>query len=210
MSVQAVNRALRRVPPWMIYAAAALHIGWLFWLAASGRMGPEPVGALEHVYGETALKLIVVVLAITPLLRRTRVNMMRFRRALGLSAFAYLCAHLLVWLVLDVQIPALIWADILKRPYITVGMAGFLLMLPLALTSNDRAVAWMGAVAWRRLHWLTYPAALLGAVHFVMLRKTWQPEPLAWLAIVVALLALRVTWRARRGRRRTADHRVDA
>lgn len=190
-----INGALRRVPQWVLYIMCALHIGWAFWLAASGQLGAEPIKALEHVYGETALKLIVVVLAITPLLRHARVNLVRFRRALGVSAFAYVSAHLLVWLVLDVQVPAEIWADIVKRPYITVGMAGFVLMLPLALTSNDWSLRRLGNAAWRRLHKLTYPAALLGAVHFVMLRKGWQPEPLIYLGLIALLLALRVRWR---------------
>ncbi|WP_137701267.1 protein-methionine-sulfoxide reductase heme-binding subunit MsrQ [Marimonas lutisalis] len=191
MIAQAINRAARRVPTWAIYILCGAHIGWAFWLAASGQLGPEPVKALEHVYGEKALQLIVAGLAITPLLKFARVNLVRFRRAVGLSAFAYLLAHLLVWLVLDVRVPAEIWADIVKRPYITVGMAGFALLLPLALTSNDWSVRRMGAQAWRRLHKLVYPAAVLGAVHFVMLVKGFQIEPLIYLGAVVVLLLMR-------------------
>ena len=105
-------------------------------------------------------------------------------------AFFYVSAHLLVWLVLDVQIVSQIWADILKRPYITVGMAAFVLMIPLAATSTNRAIRALGA-RWRKLHRLTYMVALLGALHFVMLVKGFQLEPLVYMGIVIGLLALR-------------------
>ena len=93
----------------------------------------EPIEALEHEYGEMALQLLIFGLAITPLRRHLGLNLMKFRRAIGVLTFGYVSFHLLVWLVLDVQVPGQIWADILKRPYITVGMAGFLLLLPLAV-----------------------------------------------------------------------------
>lgn len=192
--IKAMNGALRRVPAWALYILCAAHVGWLFWLGASGQMGPEPIKALEHAYGINALKLIVAVLLITPLLKHTRLNLVRFRRAIGVSAFVYVLAHLLVWLVLDVQVPAQIWADIVKRPYITVGMTGFVLLLPLVATSNNWSVRRMGGAAWRRLHRLTYPAAVLGAVHFVMIGKTWATEPLVYLTVVAGLLALRLRW----------------
>ena len=131
-------------------------------------------------------------LCITPLRRFAGVNLLRFRRAVGLIAFFYVLLHLLVWLVLDVQIPAQIWADIVKRPYITVGMAGFALLIPLALTSNNLSVRRLGGLRWRQLHRLTYAAVLLGALHFVMLAKGFQIEPLAYLIAVLGLLALRL------------------
>ena len=206
MIAPVLNRAARRVPTAAIYILCAAHIGWLFWLAATGQMGPEPIKALEHQYGEWALKLLVAVLAVTPLLKFARVNLVRFRRALGLSTFAYVVAHLSVWLFLDVQVPALIWEDIVKRPYITVGMAGFALLLPLAATSNNLSIRRLGGQGWRRLHRLTYPAVVLGAVHFVMLRKGWQIEPLVYLGIIAVLLALRL----RRSPRRPAVQQARA
>jgi sulfoxide reductase heme-binding subunit YedZ len=101
--------------------------------------------------------------------------------------------HLMVWLALDLQFRwGEIWADIVKRPYITVGMLGFLAMLPLALTSWDGAVRRMGAAAWRRLHRLAYVAGVAGAIHFLWLVKAWPVEPMLYLAAVVGLLALRL------------------
>lgn len=200
---QRINAALRRLPTWPIYAAALAWPLWLLWQGLTGELGPDPVKAMEQALGRTGLKVLVAGLAVTPLRRLTGINLIRFRRALGLAGFWLIAMHLLVWLVLDVQIPAQIWADIVKRPYITVGMAGFALMVPLAATSWNGAIRRMGPVAWRRLHRLVYPAVLLGAVHYVMVGKVWQPEALGWLAAVVVLLALRlpVPGRARAGAR---------
>ena len=192
----ALNGALRRVPPWTIYLAGLGWAAWLFWLGLTGGLGVEPIDALERRYGELALQLLVVGLAVTPLRRFTGLNLMRFRRAIGVTAFGFALAHLAVWAVLDVQSVARVWEDIVKRPYITVGMTAFLMLLPLAMTSNNLSVRRMGGVLWRRLHKLAYPAAILGAVHYIWLARGFQIEPLAYLAAIVALLALRFDPRA--------------
>lgn len=192
------NAVLRRVPAWLLYIVGVGWAVWLFWLAANGGLGVEPIEALEHRYGKLALQLIVIGLAITPLRRGIGLNLMPFRRALGLLAFFYVTAHLMVWAVLDVQSLAASWADIVKRPYVTIGMAGFLLLLPLAATSNDLALRRLGAIRWRRLHRLVYPAAILGAVHYIWLAKGLQLEPLAYFIIISALLALRIRTRSAR------------
>ena len=186
-----LNQLLRRVPVWSVYLLGLLPVPVLFFLGLTGGLGVEPVKALEHEYGELALKLLVAVLAVTPLRRYTGLNLMRFRRALGVLSFIYVLCHLLVWLLLDVQIPSQILADILKRPYITIGMAAFVLLLPLAVTSNNASVRRLGP-RWRILHRLTYPAIALGALHYVMLVKGFQIEPLAYLAVILTLLALRL------------------
>ena len=118
--------------------------------------------------------------------------------------FTYVSLHLLVWLVLDVQVPGQIWADIVKRPYITVGMAGFVLLLPLAVTSNNLSVRRLGP-RWRSLQRLVYPAAILGGVHYVMLAKGFQIEPLIYLALILGLLLLRVPFPRLLTRIRQAD-----
>lgn len=188
-----LNAGLRRVPVWPLYVLGAVPAVWLFWLGLTGGLGPDPAKALEHRYGKIALQFLVAGLAVTPLRAHLGLNLLRFRRALGLLAFGYVLLHLLVWLVLDIQLDAAaIVADILKRPYITIGMAGFLLLVPLAATSNDAALRRMGAAAWRRLHWLTYPAALAASVHYVMVVKAWPLEPFLYLGAILALLALRL------------------
>ncbi len=192
-----INGAARRLPAWPIYIVGLIPAGWLFYLGATNQLGPEPVKVLEHEYGLIALQLLVGGLAITPLRKYAGLNLLKFRRAIGVLSFLYVAFHLLVWLVLDVQILSEIIKDIYKRPYITIGMVGFLVMLPLALTSNNWSVRKLGAVTWRRLHQLTYGAVILGAVHFVMLSKGFQLEPLLYLAAALGLVALRVKWNRR-------------
>lgn len=189
--MQAINQTLRRIPVWAVYLMGALPAPWLFYLGLTGGLGIEPIEALEHRYGELALQLLIAGLAITSLRRFVGLNLVKFRRAIGVLTFVYVSLHLLVWLVLDVQLPSQIWADILKRPYITVGIGAFLLLLPLTATSNNWSVRRLGP-RWRRLHWLVYPAALLGGLHYVMLAKGFQIEPLIYLAAIVILLALRL------------------
>ncbi len=191
MIQQHINQWARQIPSWVVYVLLLIPAPWFFYLGATGGLGVEPIKALEHEYGELALKLLVAGLAITPLRTHLGINLIKFRRAIGLMAFFYVSAHLLVWLVLDVQIVSQIWADILKRPYITIGMVGFILMLPLAVTSNNRSIRMLGP-KWRQLHKLTYMVVLLGAVHFLMLVKGFQLEPILYLAVILALLALRL------------------
>jgi sulfoxide reductase heme-binding subunit YedZ len=189
--IDAINTALRRLPTWVLYLLGSLYPVWLLYLGMTGGLGADPVKALEHELGERALQLLILGLAVTPLRRFVGVNLIRFRRALGVLTFTYVALHLLVWLLLDVQIVSQILADIAKRPYITIGMAGFVLMVPLALTSNDASVKRLGR-KWKRLHLLTYPAAFLGGLHYVMLAKGFQIEPLIYLTVIVVLLALRL------------------
>ncbi len=194
-----LNAALRRVPAWPIYIVAALPPAWLLWRGVQGQLGADPVKAIEHQMGLWALQMLIAGLAITPLRRFLGLNLLRYRRAIGVTAFVYVVLHLLAWLVLDM---GLLWGqalqDIVKRPYITVGMASLLLLTPLALTSNDWSVRRLGGMRWRRLHRLVYPAVVLGAVHYLWLVKSWPPEPIVYLTIVLALLALRLIPRTRR------------
>ena len=192
VAVQSINGALRRLPTWPVYTVGLLVPGWFLYLGMTGGLGAEPIKELEHRLGELGLQMLIATLAVSPLRRFTGIALIKFRRALGLLTFYYISLHLLVWLVLDVQILAQIWADIVKRPYITIGMAGFLVLIPLALTSTDAAIRRLGAARWRRLHQLSYGAAVLGAVHYVMLAKTWQLEPLLYLTGVLVLLGLRI------------------
>ncbi len=207
-----LNTALRHVPIWLVYLLGTLPPLWFLYLGLTGGLGVEPINALERELGDLALQALVLGLAVTPLRRLVGLNLMKFRRAIGVLTFFrraigvltffYVLAHLLVWLVLDVQILSQIGADILKRPYITVGMGAFGLMLPLALTSNNMSVRKLGP-RWRKLHRLVYPAALLGGVHNIMVSKTWQGDSLAWMAVILLLLAWRVadSLQKRRSRR---------
>ena len=207
MSVQSINQTLRRVPAWPVYLLGAVPLALLVVQVAAGDLGADPVKTLERSLGEWGLKFIVAGLCITPLRWATGVSLIKYRRAIGLLAFFYVALHLTTWVVLDLQFRwAEIGADLIKRPYIIIGMIGFVALLPLAVTSNTLSVRRMGAAAWQKLHRLTYVAALAGAIHYIMLVKTWPLEPMLYLAAVLALLALRAgrVWRRSQGMARSA------
>ena len=190
--VAALNRVARRPPTWTVYLAGFGWSAWLLWLGTTGGFGADPVKGLEHSLGKLGLQLLVAVLCVTPLRRYVGVNLIKFRRALGLTAFYYVALHFLTWIVLDMGLRlSEVLGDIAKRPYVTIGMAGLLLLLPLAMTSNDRMLRRLGAVRWRKLHLLTYPAVMLGAVHYVWLVKAWPLEPFVYLAVFLGLIASR-------------------
>ncbi len=191
--VDQINGVARKVPTWPLYILGLLPVPWLLYLAQTGALGREPIKALEHELGELALQLLILGLTITPLRRYLGLNLIKFRRMIGVLAFTYVALHLLVWVVLDMSLLwGQMWADIWKRPYITVGMAGFLMLLPLAATSNNLSLRKMGAVAWRKLHKLTYIAVLAGGVHFLWLVKGFQMEPILYMGAILILLALRL------------------
>ena len=195
MVIQWINTGLRKIPTWVLYLI--LLIPGLLTLAAglTDNLGPEPINELEEELGELALKLLILGLAVSPLLHFTRINLVRFRRAIGVMAFAYVMAHFLVWFLLDLQSLSHIWTEIAKRPYVTVGMAGFIAMIPLALTSNDLSVRRLGRF-WRVLHRLTYLVAILAGLHFIMLSKGFDVEALAHMVVILAFLAMRIgKWR---------------
>lgn len=187
-----LNALARRVPTWVIYTLGAVPLAFLVWGAISNDLGADPVKAVEHQLGILGLQFLLASLAITPL-RRLGLNLIRFRRALGLLAFAYVSLHLVAWVWLDM---GLRWsemaADLWKRPYIIAGMVGFAALLPLALTSTNAAIRRMGPVAWGRLHKLAYLAILAGILHFVLLSKVWTTEVLVYSGLAMGLLAIRL------------------
>ncbi|MEM1101292.1 MAG: protein-methionine-sulfoxide reductase heme-binding subunit MsrQ [Pseudomonadota bacterium] len=194
MTVAPINRAARKLPTWPIYALSPLPIAWLYYEGITGGLGVDPTKTIEHQLGLWSLWILIAGLAITPLRDHLGINLVKFRRAIGVTAFVYVLAHLLTWLVLDVQFQN-VWADIVKRPYITLGMAAFALMIPLTLTSNNWSVRAMGASAWRKLHKATYLVLILGAVHWLLLVKGFQWEPIIYSGVIAALLLARVKWR---------------
>ncbi len=187
-----LNALARRVPTWVIYLSGVLPFLWLAWNTMQGDLGPDPVKAVEHRLGELGLQFLLVSLAVTPL-RRLGLNLIRFRRALGLLAFFYIALHLVAWVWLDMGLRwAEVTADLWKRPYIILGMVGFLAMLPLAATSGNWAIRRMGPKAWGRLHRLAYVAVIAGVLHLLLLVKVWTVEELTYAVLAVGLLAVRL------------------
>ncbi|RDW14641.1 sulfite oxidase heme-binding subunit YedZ [Paracoccus thiocyanatus] len=189
---QGLNRWLRQVPVWAVWLAGLIPLGLLVWDTLHGNLGVDPVRDIEHRLGRTAIYFLLATLAVTPLLRITRLNMMRFRRALGLLCFTYAACHVAAWVVFDMSF---LWAqmlrDVVKRPYLVFGMLGFGMILVLAATSNGFSVRRLGA-RWRQLHRLVYPLAILAAAHWLWALKVWEPWPLAILAAILGLFGLRI------------------
>ena len=165
--------------------------------AWQANLGANPIETITHTTGEWGLRFLVATLALTPIRLVSGWNVvLRFRRMLGLFAFFYAFMHLSTYLVLD---QFFVWEDIvediLKRPYITLGMGGFLCMLPLALTSTRGAITRLGGRRWRQLHRLSYVAGVLGVVHFLWLVKADHREPLIYLGLLLLLFLIRFRYR---------------
>ncbi len=199
MIVDQINKAARRLPTWVVYVGSILPPAWLLYAGITGLLGVDAVKAMEHQIGEWGLQVLIASLLITPARRFLGLNLLKFRRALGLIGFFYVFLHLMIWLGLDIQFRwDEVWKDILKRPYISIGMLGFVVMIPLALTSWNGAVRRMGAAAWRKLHKLAYLAVAAGGIHYVLLVKGWQLEPMLYCAAIAIILASRIRWQGLR------------
>ncbi len=199
MAGQATTQGSKRgftvpqVPKIAVYIVGFVPAVWLFYEGVNDRLGADPMRYLEQALGLWALRFLIASLTITPLRQIFKINLLRYRRAIGLLAFYYAALHLLTYLVLDQGLDfEAIWADIVKRPYITIGMATFLVLIPLAATSNNAAIRRLGGQTWARLHRLVYVAAIGATLHFVLVVKSWPPEPLIYAAIVAVLLGYRL------------------
>ena len=172
---------------------------YLVGAALTGGLGANPIDAITDETGTWTLRFLVATLAVTPLRRLTGWSALApWRRTLGLFAFFYGSLHFLTYLWLDQFFDvAAIVKDIGKRPFITAGFTAFVLMVPLAVTSTARMVRRLGGVAWRRLHRLVYVVAAAGVVHYWWLVKADIRRPLAYAAIVGALLRAGLGWAGR-------------
>ena len=171
--------------------------------AARGGLGANPIEEVLNRFGFWTLTFLLLSLAPTALRILTGWGgAIRFRRTIGLFAFLYALFHFATYLVLDQFFDlAAILDDIAKRRFIAVGFAAFVLLIPLALTSNDRAVRRLGFVRWQRWHRLVYVSAVLGVIHFLWRVKADLREPLLFASVLVVLLGIRIVAALRRRRR---------
>lgn len=176
---------------WGIYAVGLAPAIWSFWLAANNQLGANPVKEFEHILGLWALRFLILTLLVTPLRDLFRLNFLPYRRALGLLAFYYVAMHFVTYVILD---RGLNWPEIVKdvtqRWFIIIGFVAFILMIPLALTSNQWSIRKLKN-KWQSLHRLVYLIALAGSLHFLMSVKSWPTEPLVYGLIIIVL----VLWR---------------
>jgi sulfoxide reductase heme-binding subunit YedZ len=183
-----------------VWAVCLTPLAALLVRAYTGDLGANPIDFVTRTLGDTTIRILLAGLALTPLRLVFGIGwQMPLRRLLGLFAFFYAALHFGVWIVLDhfFDWPTM-GADIVKRPYITVGLTALLLLTPLAATSTTGMVKRLGAATWRRLHRLVYGAAVLAVLHFVWLAKVGRTEQYVYAAILAVLLGVRAGFALRR------------
>jgi sulfoxide reductase heme-binding subunit YedZ len=183
--------------PWLnpaLVAGGSVPAALLVFRAATHGLGANPISTALNQLGLLGLVLVMATLACTPLQLLFKWTWpIRVRRTLGLLAFAYVTAHFLTYLLLDLQLDfASLGADLVKRPFITVGFTAWLLLIPLALTSTDASVRRLGFKRWKLLHRLSYVVAVLGVIHFTWRVKKDVTEPALYGALLAGLLLVRV------------------
>ncbi|MBD8650169.1 protein-methionine-sulfoxide reductase heme-binding subunit MsrQ [Rhizobium sp. CFBP 13726] len=191
LSIPALPRRYHAASIWALYVVGLCPAAWYFYQAATGGLGFNPVKTFEHLIGIWALRFIILTLAVTPLRDILGINWIRYRRALGLLAFYYVVFHFSVYLLLDLQLNfGAVGSDIVRRPYITIGFACLLLLIPLAVTSNNWSIRKLGQT-WVKMHKLIYLVALGGALHYVLAVKSVTLVPFIHIAAIGLLLAYR-------------------
>jgi sulfoxide reductase heme-binding subunit YedZ len=177
-----------------VFAAALLPFVWLAWRVFTDDLGTNPIETLNRYTGDWTLRFLLITLAVTPLRKLSGWHwLMRLRRMLGLYAFFYACLHFLSWIWIDQYFDLdSIVADIAKRPFITLGFACFVMLIPLAATSTNAMVRRLGGRRWQRLHRLVYFIAAGGVLHYLWLVKSDIREPLLYGLILMALLGYRL------------------
>lgn len=180
-----------------VFIASLIPLALLGWRALQGRLGANPIEFITHSTGWWTLAFLLITLTVTPLRKLTNLNwLLRLRRMLGLFAFFYACLHFTTYIWLDQFFDwASVVKDVAKRPFITVGFAAFVLLIPLAATSTNAMVKRLGAKRWQLLHRAIYLIATLGVLHFWWLVKKDIREPLAFAIVLAILLGARIIWR---------------
>jgi sulfoxide reductase heme-binding subunit YedZ len=182
----------------------------LMWRFYHDELGANPIETITHKTGDWTLRFLLITLCVTPFRKLlNQPKLARFRRMVGLFAFFYGCLHLTTWVWLDKFFDVHeMWRDVVKRRFITVGMTGFVLLIPLAITSTAGWVRRLGFVRWQRLHRLVYFSALAGVIHYYWLVKSDVRLPLFYLGILTLLLLYRLPgWlRSTEARPRGSDH----
>jgi methionine sulfoxide reductase heme-binding subunit len=178
----------------VVFLACLIPAGLLIRGAVTGNLSSNPTQFLEHATGDWTLRFLAITLAISPLRKILgQPQLIRFRRMLGLFAFFYAFCHFCIYLGLDQVLDFHgVWADVIKRKYITVGFTGFVLMIPLAITSTAGWIRRMGGKRWQMLHRLIYASAVAGVIHYFWLVKSDIHLPLEYAGVIGALLAWRV------------------
>ena len=178
----------------IVFILCLVPVGAIAWPFLHGNIIPDPAAFIQHATGDWILRFLVITLTITPLRKLLGLpELIRFRRMFGLFAFSYACLHFFTYIGFDKLFDmSEILKDVAKRPYITVGFTGFVLLIPLAITSTAGWIRRLGGRRWQMLHRLIYISAMCGVIHYYWLVKSAVIRPLTYGAIVAILLAWRV------------------
>ena len=188
-----LGKWIRRSKP-IVFVLCLVPITLLIVDILTGNISADPIEDITNVTGQWGIRLLLVTLAITPLRSITGINqLILLRRMLGVFCFFYILLHFSTWLVIDnfFDIQRM-FEDIVERYYILFGSAAFLMLIPLAATSTNRMVKWLGAKRWLKLHKLVYLIGILGVVHFYLQVKADITQPVIYAAILAVLLGFRV------------------
>jgi sulfoxide reductase heme-binding subunit YedZ len=177
-----------------VFLLCLVPLAILLWRAVHGELTANPIEFITHTTGDWTLRFLVITLAITPLRKILKLpQLIRFRRMFGLFAFFYVCLHFGTWIGLDKFFDwHEMWKDVLKRRFITVGFTGFVLLIPLAVTSTAGWIRRLGGKRWQLLHRAIYLTAVLGVIHYYWLVKSDVRKPLEYAGMVGILLAWRL------------------
>jgi len=178
----------------IVFLLGVTPLGLLGWRALNSNLTANPIEYITHFTGDWTIRFLIFTLCITPFRKLLRFpELIRFRRMLGLFAFSYVCLHFLTWLVIDQQFNLHdMWADVLKRRFITVGFTAFVLLIPLAVTSTAGWIRRLGGKRWQQLHRAIYVAAVCGVIHYYWLVKSDIRMPLFYGTLVGLLLLWRL------------------
>ena len=184
---------IRHFPVWLLYFILLIPIPLYFYWGIVNQLGPDPLRFLEHKYGELGLVFLLITLSISPLLRYAKINLMKFRRCVGLVAFYYIVSHIFVYFFLDIGLSMdLLLSDLQKRYFIIAGFFAFITLIPMAFTSNNFALRKLGTRTWNKIHSFVYIAIILSIFHFILMSKTWTGELYFYTAITIIILILKI------------------
>jgi sulfoxide reductase heme-binding subunit YedZ len=193
------KKRYRKIFKPLVFLGSLSPVCWLAYAVYSDTvfgtrlMTADPIQKLDRELGDWALIFIILSLSVRPLAQLFKNNeLIAYRRMVGLFAFFYVCLHLTSYISLNLQFAFNEFIqDIFKRNFITIGIIGFILLIPLAVTSTKSAIKWLGGRRWKKLHALIYPIVLLGTLHFFMMVRADFTRPLMYLIVILALLGFR-------------------
>ena len=188
-----LNTLFRSLPVHLVYFFLLIPIPFYFFLGVANRLGPDPLRTLEHKYGELGLIFLFVTLSISPILRYSKINLVKFRRCIGLVSFYYIVSHVCIYVFLDIGLSLdLLMSDLKKRYYIIAGLFAFVTLIPLAVTSNSFALRKLNIRTWKKIHSFIYIAIILAIFHFILMSKTWTGELYFYTAVTIIILILKI------------------